>query len=97
MKYYYKVTAKGYMFDRIHEPHGRFNQVIVDRKLEPCPSWLESIKSPMVMKKEAAKAAGAPMPDDFTKVKSIKEMNIKGKSPKKKVVKKKPRADLEVL
>jgi hypothetical protein len=88
--YTYKVIAKGYMFDKIHEPHGKFNSVLTDKKLEPCPTWLKLVEG----KVAPVRSGGSPpMADKIKKVKSIKDVKV----PVKRKPKAKPREDLEVI
>lgn len=78
-RFHYKVIAKGYMFDCIHEPNGKRNSVTVPKKLDPCPPWLELVEEKPV-ENPNPKAGKAPMADVMKKVASIKEVTSKDRT-----------------
>ena len=72
----YKVLKPGFYSDRLYDPNGKRNELTTDKPLDPCPSWLESIKEESATARKKREAADA---------KAAKEAADKAKEDKKDV------------
>ncbi len=60
MSYSYRVLKRGFFAGTLRDPDGKHDPVVVDKKLNPCPSWLELIDAKRPRRKPAANKDAAP-------------------------------------
>jgi hypothetical protein len=87
MAFYYRAIKRGFINDKLYDPRTSRSTVVVEKKFDKCPSWLEPMEAPktsVASKKKPAKkkapakpkAKSAPRASKVQKKKSIKDVKM---------------------